>query len=211
MTVRKIITEPDPILRKKCEALQEVDDSLRRLIKDMIETTWNNEIVTPDFTSIGRTVDGTCNPSADTAVAAIWSNLADLPTNDTWFTSVEYKGAFGNDNWLADWSALSSMGYMSSSVNIEELAAISSGIILGNAYPNPSTGNVTIELDLSNRSKVSLKLYNIKGEVVKVIAEDTMQGNNSIKLDATNLPEGMYYYNLTTDKYSVTKKMVITK
>ena len=40
MTVRKIITEPDPILRKKCEALQEVDDSLRRLIKDMIETMY---------------------------------------------------------------------------------------------------------------------------------------------------------------------------
>ena len=187
------------------------EDSTAQWLKDMIETTWNNEIVTPDFTSIGRTVDGTCNPSADTAVAAIWSNLTDLPTNDTWFTEVAYKGAFGNDNWLADWSALSTMGYMSSSVSIEELAAVSNGVMLGNAYPNPSNGEVSISLNLSSREAVSLKLYNIKGEMVKVIAEETMQGMNTIQLNVSELPEGMYYYNLTTDKYSVTKKMVITK
>ena len=40
MTVRKIITEPDPILRKKCEPIQEVDDILRKLVKDMIETMY---------------------------------------------------------------------------------------------------------------------------------------------------------------------------
>ena len=40
MTIRKIITEPDPILRKKCEPLLKVDDSLRKLMKDMVETMY---------------------------------------------------------------------------------------------------------------------------------------------------------------------------
>ena len=34
---RKIIIEPDPILRKKCEPLEKVDDEVRKLMKEMLE------------------------------------------------------------------------------------------------------------------------------------------------------------------------------
>ena len=37
---RKILIEPDPILRKKCERLEQVDDSTRKLMKDMLETMY---------------------------------------------------------------------------------------------------------------------------------------------------------------------------
>ena len=40
MTIRKILTEPDPILRKKCQPLEDVDDELRRLMRDMLETMY---------------------------------------------------------------------------------------------------------------------------------------------------------------------------
>ncbi len=40
MTIRKILTEPDPILRKKCEPLEEVNDELRSLMNDMLETMY---------------------------------------------------------------------------------------------------------------------------------------------------------------------------
>ena len=38
MTTKKILIEPDPILRKKCEPLEKVDDQVRKLMRDMIET-----------------------------------------------------------------------------------------------------------------------------------------------------------------------------
>ena len=41
MTKRKIIIEPDPILRKKSEALETVNDELRSLMDDMLETMYN--------------------------------------------------------------------------------------------------------------------------------------------------------------------------
>ena len=41
MTTRNIIIEPDPILRKKCQPLESVDDSTRELMRDMIETMYN--------------------------------------------------------------------------------------------------------------------------------------------------------------------------
>ena len=38
---RKILIEPDPILRKKCESLEKVDDETRKLMKDMLETMYD--------------------------------------------------------------------------------------------------------------------------------------------------------------------------
>ena len=38
---RKILIEPDPILRKKCEPLEKVDSNVRKLMKDMLETMYD--------------------------------------------------------------------------------------------------------------------------------------------------------------------------
>ena len=40
MTTRKILIEPDPILRKKCSPLEKVDDQTRKLMKDMLKTMY---------------------------------------------------------------------------------------------------------------------------------------------------------------------------
>ena len=41
MTIRKILIEPDPILRKKCVALEKVDDELRKFMNEMLETMYD--------------------------------------------------------------------------------------------------------------------------------------------------------------------------
>jgi peptide deformylase len=38
--LRKILTEPDPILRKKCEPLEKVDIDTKKLMDDMLETMY---------------------------------------------------------------------------------------------------------------------------------------------------------------------------
>ena len=38
--LRKILIEPDPILRKKCEPLEKVDADLKKLMDDMLETMY---------------------------------------------------------------------------------------------------------------------------------------------------------------------------
>ncbi len=40
MSQRNIVIEPDPILRKKSESLEKVDDELRTLLDDMLETMY---------------------------------------------------------------------------------------------------------------------------------------------------------------------------
>ena len=41
MSQRKIVIEPDPILRKKSENLEKVDNELRLLLDDMLETMYS--------------------------------------------------------------------------------------------------------------------------------------------------------------------------
>ena len=41
MSIKNIITEPDPILRKKSSTLEKVDDSTRQLLDDMLQTMYN--------------------------------------------------------------------------------------------------------------------------------------------------------------------------
>ena len=41
MTIRKILTEPDPFLRQKSVDVDEVNDEIRSLMDDMLETMYN--------------------------------------------------------------------------------------------------------------------------------------------------------------------------
>ncbi len=41
MTIRKILTEPDPFLRQKSENVEKVDDNIRSLMNDMLETMYD--------------------------------------------------------------------------------------------------------------------------------------------------------------------------
>ena len=40
MTIRKILTEPDPFLRQKSKSVEKVDDSIRKIMDDMLETMY---------------------------------------------------------------------------------------------------------------------------------------------------------------------------
>ena len=41
MAIQKILIEPEPILRKKSQPLEKVDDSLRKLMNNMLETMYD--------------------------------------------------------------------------------------------------------------------------------------------------------------------------
>jgi len=40
MAIRKILTEPDPFLRQKSKKVDKVDNSIRSLMDDMLETMY---------------------------------------------------------------------------------------------------------------------------------------------------------------------------
>jgi aminopeptidase N len=80
-------------------------------------------------------------------------------------------------------------------------------------YPNPFNPVTKINFDLPERNTVTLKIYNVLGEVVAVPInnETKIAGNYSVEFNAVNLPSGVYYYELKAGNYSEVKKMVLIK
>lgn len=80
-------------------------------------------------------------------------------------------------------------------------------------YPNPFNPVTKINYDLPKRSTVSLKIYNVLGELVTVLVNNEIKnaGNYSVEFDGTNLASGIYYYELNAGNYTETKKMVLIK
>jgi len=79
-------------------------------------------------------------------------------------------------------------------------------------YPNPFTASTTIEYELQQPSTVQITIYNHLGERVAVVAEQRQpKGKYQITRNFENLPSGVYYYVLRTDKETKTTKMIKLK
>lgn len=93
-----------------------------------------------------------------------------------------------------------------------ETMATVSDFELKQNYPNPFNPATTINFSLPENSFVSLKVYNSLGEeVVALINQEIPQGNHRVEFNAGDLPSGMYFYTLSTNKYKETKKMMLLK
>ena len=86
--------------------------------------------------------------------------------------------------------------------------------LLAQNYPNPFNPNTKINFSLPSNSAVSLQIFDIEGrEVAELINDRRDAGNYEINFDAAKygLSSGMYFYTLTSDKFSETKKMILVK
>jgi len=84
---------------------------------------------------------------------------------------------------------------------------------LSNNYPNPFNPTTTFKIDLPKVSKVSIKIYNIVGQVVAELidGEELTAGSYTFNWDAGQMASGVYFYQLQTDDFSSIKKMILLK
>lgn len=79
-------------------------------------------------------------------------------------------------------------------------------------YPNPFNPTTNIEFYLPHQSQVSLQLYNLLGQEVATIFEGRKSsGQHQVQLDASSLSSGVYFYRLSSENYSITKKLSLIK
>lgn len=80
-------------------------------------------------------------------------------------------------------------------------------------YPNPFNPSTSIEFSLNKASHVTLRVFDVLGRQVAVLADEFKQaGSHKVSYDAGRLSSGVYYYTLTTDNgFSETKKMILNK
>ena len=86
-----------------------------------------------------------------------------------------------------------------------------------NNYPNPFNPTTSINFNISNLSRVTVEVFNIKGQKVKTLLNDTLQtGSHSVVWDGNdshNMPtsSGLYFYRISTENSQTTGKMILLK
>ncbi len=88
---------------------------------------------------------------------------------------------------------------------------------LNQNYPNPFNAWTQISYDLPKSGEVSLRIYNIKGELVReLMNEYTPAGRHSITWDGKNkeglfTASGIYFYQIVSEGFAETRKMIFVK
>jgi hypothetical protein len=90
---------------------------------------------------------------------------------------------------------------------------------LAQNFPNPFNPSTTIKYSIKERAHVTLKIYNVAGQLVKTLVNNeqlpksegyTMKWNG--RSDSGNpVSSGVYFYKLVTKNFTQTKKMVLLK
>jgi hypothetical protein len=88
---------------------------------------------------------------------------------------------------------------------------------LSQNYPNPYNLQTQIAYQLPQPGKVLLKIYNIRGELVRTLVNEYKPaGYHSVTWDGRNgdgvaVSSGIYFYKLSSGSFSATRKMVMLK
>jgi photosystem II stability/assembly factor-like uncharacterized protein len=79
-------------------------------------------------------------------------------------------------------------------------------------YPNPFNPSTNIRYEILKTGFVKLVVFNALGrETETLVNEKQNSGTYEATFNASQYPSGVYFYRLTTDNFSDTKKMVILK
>ncbi len=87
---------------------------------------------------------------------------------------------------------------------------VQNGVGLGQNLPNPANGTTSVNYSLDNAAQVALNLYDINGKLVRNLVQGTEgAGSHRVEINTADLQEGVYFYTLTTDKMTATKRMTV--
>jgi serine protease len=104
--------------------------------------------------------------------------------------------------------------------NEEELqkdATLPSTFSVDQNFPNPFNPSTTINFYLPSASQVKVEVFNIMGQLVKMLADESLsEGPHSVEWNATNdagekVASGIYFYRVTAGDMTQTKKMLLMK
>ena len=78
-------------------------------------------------------------------------------------------------------------------------------------FPNPTDGRFQLNLAYDGQEKVSAKVYDITGKLVKDITRDLVIGKESVtaEVDLQTPKSGFYFLRITIGRKTITKKMIV--
>ena len=154
--------------------------------------------------------------------------LQDLPTGQAGWVSISFVPGFGTTTEVHHYSFVDESlqsgkyeyrlkqidldGSFKYSNIIEVTVNLPGEFSLEQNYPNPFNPSTTLRYEIPEGSFVILKVYDVLGnEIVTLVNEEKPAGTYKLTWNAANLPNGVYFYTLSTGNFLSTKKMVLLK
>ncbi len=132
--------------------------------------------------------------------------------DDIMFASQNFAGGEPGDVWIMKGGV-----DIVTDVEDDDDIVLPESFQLNQNYPNPFNPETTIEFSLTRREYVSLNIYNILGQQVRELVNESLgAGHFRISWDGTDdarnsVASGIYYYQLKTDNSIQAKKMLLLK
>ncbi|MFH1197900.1 MAG: T9SS type A sorting domain-containing protein [bacterium] len=132
-----------------------------------------------------------------------------VPPSDGFFdTDAIFVGAFGNENWTANWSTFD----IFTSVEGNNSEVLPDNFELSQNYPNPFNPSTTINFSVPKTSQVSLKVYNMLGQEVSTLFDGIKNaGSYNVNWDASKMASGIYVVRMVAGEQTIARKMTLMK
>lgn len=83
---------------------------------------------------------------------------------------------------------------------------------LANNYPNPFNSSTVIQFNLPSDEYVTLKILNSRGQEIATLIDNPLKsGTYNISWEAKDHSSGIYIYNIRTETFCQSKKMILIK
>jgi hypothetical protein len=153
--------------------------------------------IQPDFTGIPNAY------GTSAAAGAVFTNNFTFNIDPTW-----------DDQWIHIISMfINPSGKVNNAASIK-IAEVTAGVTENaneanvNLYPNPSTDNANILLDLAKASPVSVEVYSVNGALIAKKDYGTLNGQMMLPVNSSTFKAGMYFINVTIDGKTTVRKLV---
>lgn len=151
-----------------------------------------------------------------------WENTSALTINQLYDSPVSYNRSFQNTG--AGWTAFAGDYHIRAVVGEPEVAigdpvvnALPTDFALEQNFPNPFNPTTTIKYALKENADVTLRIYNVLGQVVKTLVNARQDaGFKTVSWDGTNdlgakVSSGIYIYRIEANDFVQSKKLILMK
>ena len=143
-----------------------------------------------------------------------WSSVAEKVDDNLHIVYINDKDAGGiaqTEGAVTD-NPVMYLEYPNPVSSIDDRSEIPINFTLAQNYPNPFNAETNIGFELKEQAHVTLAVYDITGSLVTVLLHGNLDaGIHAINWKADDAASGIYYYSLSTNSETSTKKMVLLK
>jgi hypothetical protein len=174
-----------------------------------INLSWN-EPVDEDFNyfALYKGTTAGFEPSATSRIAitsALSFTDSDIQAGNSYYYTIAAVDYSGNVSEYADELAFTI-------TDVENSFGIPTEYAISQNYPNPFNPTTEIRFGVPEQSNVKITIYNAVGKQVAVLVNENFSaGFYTYTFDARNLSTGVYFYEMQTNSFRKTHKMLLVK